>query len=466
MNKLLKLSFCALLALPVAANAQALKQAPAEQLATEQKRVLDIQEVTSPGGITAWLVEDHTLPIISLKFAFKGAGAVNDPEDKQGLTQLLSNTLDEGAGPYDSQTFQKMLSDNNISLGFSGGRDNFSGSLKTLTKYSDKAFELLKLALNEPRFDEEPVGRMRAANMTRIRSSLSDPDWKAARLLNDIAFAGHPYALNSGGTLSTLQTITSDDLRAVVKSRLGRDNLDIAVVGAITAEQLKTVIDEVFGILPQQADLPAIKGINVQNGGEIALYKQDIPQTIIEIMQEGIGREDPEYYTGIVMNFILGGSGFGSRLTEEIREKRGLTYGIGTYFYDLEYLEGLGVSTSTKNESVGEMLQLIKAEWERMRSEVVTDKELANAKSYLIGSLPLSLSSTDRISGVMLGLQLDDLPIDYLDHRAAKINAVSAEDVHALAQELLTPEQLTIIMVGNPQGVTPTKIIESLPNVE
>ncbi len=431
-----------------------------------QDRILDIKEVETQSGIKAWLVEDHSLPIIAVKFAFMNAGALHDPQDKQGLSRLVSNTLDEGAGSYDSQSFQKALTDNNISLSFGSSRDSFTGNVTTLSKYKTLAFTLLKLALNEPRFDEEPVERMRASNMTRVRSSLSSPDWKAARILNDVAFEGHPYAMNSGGTLTSLQNITIDDLKTFAKSRLGRDNLRIAVTGDITAEELKTVLDDIFGPLPATTNLPEAEDLTVRNGGEIVLYEQDIPQTIIEIMQPGIGREPPDYYTGMIMNFILGGSGFGSRITEEIREKRGLTYGIHSYFYDLQHLKALSISTSTKNESVGEMLELIKQELKKMKDTAVTEEELKNAKSYLIGSLPLSLSSTGNIAGILLSLQMDNLPSDYLDQRADRLNAVTAQDIKTFSENLLTPDALTVVMVGKPEGVTPTKTIETLPNVE
>ncbi len=429
-------------------------------------KLLDIQEVKSASGITAWLVEDHTLPVISLSFAFHGAGAALDPENKQGLSTMASNTFDEGAGDLDSQAFQKTLSDHSISLSFGASRDDFSGSLKTLKRHEDTAFNLLKLALTKPRFDADAVDRMRAANIARVRNAVGDPDWVAARLLNDSAFAGHPYARNSGGTLTTLNAITPDDLKNFAKTRLSRDKLVVSVAGDITPADLKKRLDEVFGTLPAKSDLPAIPALPVQNAGSITHFNMDIPQTIITGVQEGIDRKDPDFYAAAVMDFILGGSGFGSRLTEEVREKRGLTYGIYTSFTMMDRVKGYGVSTSTRNESAKDVLDLIDAEWKKMADTPVTDKEIADAKSYLIGSLPLSLSSTDSIAGVLLGLRLEDLPMGYLDERAAKINAVTAEDVQRVAQLLLVPGKMTYVTVGKPVGVIPTKTLETLPHVD
>ncbi len=428
-------------------------------------KVLDIQEVTSPGGIKAWLVEDHSIPVIALKFSFKGAGAALDPASKQGLSRIVSNTLDEGAGDLDSQSFQKELRDLSIGLHFGSGRDNFGGNLKTLTRNKDRAFELMHLALTKPRFDPEPVGRMIASNQSRIRSSLSDPDWMAVRLLNDMAFEGHPYALNSGGTLSTLQSITSIDLDNFVKFRLGKNNLIISAAGDITPEELATTLDTIFGELPQVALQPA-PNLETQNQGKTAVYERDIPQTVIEMIQPGIARTDPDFHTAQIMNYVLGGSGFGSRLMEEVREKRGLAYGIYSGFYLSDHFKGFSVSTATANANTKHVLDIIKAEWSKMLNKPVSQEEIDNAKSYLIGSLPLSLTSTDSIASILLSLQGDGLPIDYLEQRENGIKAASIEDVTRVTKRILDPEKFVTILVGKPEGVTASKTYETLPNVE
>ncbi|MCB9982508.1 MAG: insulinase family protein [Rhodospirillales bacterium] len=430
-----------------------------------QAKILDIQEVTSEGGITAWLIEDHSVPVIAMEFGWEGAGSARDPEDKQGLARMLSNTLDEGAGSLDSQAFQKALRDQVISLGFSASRDDFNGSLKTLTKNKDRAFELTALALTKPRFDGDAVDRMRQANQSRIRSSLSEPDWMAARLINDKAFAGHPYALNSGGTLSSLERIKPADLKELHQNTLGKNNLRVSVAGDIRADDLAKILDQVFGKLPDIL-LKDLADLDIQNAGKTFLYKRDIPQSVIEIVQPGIGRDDPRFHTAQVMNFILGTSGFGSRLTNEIREKRGLTYGIYSYFYDYEHTKGLAVSTSTGNENVGEMVGLIKDEFTKMVDAPISADELRDAKSYLIGSVPLSMTSTDKIAELMNSLQLDGLPPDYLDSREEAIEATSVEDVQALAKALLAPEKFVTVVVGSPEGLEDVTTVKSLPNVE
>jgi len=431
-----------------------------------QAAILDIQTVTSPKGIKAWLVEDKTIPVISLRFMFKGAGAVNDPDSKQGMSQVLSNMLDEGAGEYDSKAFQSQLNDKSISLSFMSSRDDFGGQLKTLTKYQDTAFKLLSLSMTAPRFDAEPLARMIESNLVRIRSNITDPEWMNARLTNDVLYRGHPYAMNSGGTLSSLPKITADDLREKYSSQFARDNLIVAVAGNISASECEVILDKIFGALPEKAKLAQVNHFIQGDAPSITVYKQDIPQTIISMAIEGIRHTDPDYYAAEIMDFTFGSSGFGSRLTEEVREKRGLTYGIYSSLSELRYATSLSIGTSTKNSTVKDVIDLTKDVMKQMRESPITDKELQDAKSYLIGSVPLSLTSSDRISGMMIGLMADDLPINYLDERAEKIQSIQIDDILAVSKRLLTPEKLKIILVGNPEISDTYDAVLSLPNIE
>lgn len=427
-------------------------------------KFLNIQEITTPSGISVWLVEDHTLPIINLQFSFRDSGTALDPAEKQGLVRMLSNTMDEGAGDMDAQTFQKMLADHAIDLHFSASRDGFGGELQMLSRHQEVGFNLLRAAINEPRFDDEAIARMRDANMARIKSSMTDPEWMAARLLNDRAFEGHPYARNSGGTLSSLPTITADDLRAF-RAHLTRDRLLVTIAGDITADAVKTHVDAIFSALPATTDIAAPEDMTVKNGGTLTLYEQDMPQTIIQIMMPAFGRKDSDYYALLVANYIFGGAGFGSRLMEVAREQRGLTYGIYSSVDTYRHTNVLTISTSAKNASAGEILDIIQAEMEKMVTQPVPDQELADAKSYLTGSLPLSLTSTGKISGIMMSLRTEDLPVTYLDQYTAHINEVTPADIQRVAARLLKPESMTTIMVGKPEHIAATKKVDVLPNV-
>lgn len=429
-------------------------------------KFLPIKEIKTPGGISVWVVEDKSLPVIALQFMFRDSGTANDPAELQGLARMLSNTMDEGAGDLDSQSFQKQLADHSITLFFNASRDAFGGNVKTLTRHQDKAFELLALAINEPRFDEEPVARMRDGNLSRIRSSLSNPEWMAARLMNDKAHEDHPYGKNSGGTISSIGRITPDNLRDFKKTYLTRDRLLIAAAGDINPATLGVAIDKAFGKLPATSGAAAIADTHVTNGGKVFVYEQAIPQTILQATLPAFDRKDKDYYALQMMNYIYGGAGFGSRLMDTAREKRGLTYGIYSSVQDYRHVDVMNISTSTKNESAKEMLAIIRDEMTRMQKEPVSAKELEDAKSFIIGSMPLALSSTDAIAEMVLGLRADDLPIDYLDRFADYMRAVTADDIQRVAGRVLKADTMTTVLVGKPVNIEQAEIVKELPNVQ
>lgn len=430
-----------------------------------QDKFLDIKEVTTPSGITAWLVEDHAVPVIAMKIGWRNAGAKTDPEGKEGRAQLASNTMDEGAGTLDSTAFQQALADHSITLTFDSGRDSYMANLKTLTRTKDKAFALLKLALTEPRFDTEAVDRMRDANMARVRRSLSDPGWMAARIMNDRAYEGHPYARNSGGSLTSLVAVTPEDLRAFQQNELTRERLVIGVAGDIDAETLALALEDIFGALPSAPE-EGVAQVPLSNQGQGYFYAQDIPQTVVSILMPGPVRDDPDYEIVGIMDYIFGGGGFGSRLMERAREKGGLTYGIYSGLVTYDEIPGIAVNTSTENGNVTEILSLITEEMTRMKEKDVSPETLQAAKDYLIGSMPLSLSSTDAIAGLLLALQVNDLGIDYLDRKPGIVEGVTQKDIRAQAQKWLDPEAMVTVLTGGgtaPEGYT---TIERLPGVE
>lgn len=308
--------------------------------------------------------------------------------------------------------------------------------------------------------------RMRQANITRVRSSIGNPDWINARLLNDIIFKGHPYALNSGGTLTTLKNITIDDLKSHKKNWLTKDKLIIGVAGDIREEELEKILDNVFSELPSKGNKNTLEKFDIQNTGKTFVYEKDIPQTIISAALPSFDKNDPDYDTLRLMNYIYGGGGFGSRLMEEAREKRGLTYGIYSGLIMQDYVSAISISTSTKNTSVSEIMNIIKSEMSTLKDKKISDQELKDAQSYLTGSMPLLLTSTDKVANILLSLQLDDRPIDYLDSFSDRVNKVTVAGIQKSAKRLLNPNKMVTIMVGKPENLKGVEKIESLPNVK
>jgi len=421
-----------------------------------QARAVEVQRVVSPGGIEAWLVEDHTNPIIALELAFRG-GAALDPEGKSGLANMVASTIDEGAGPLDSQAFQGQLDNLSISLRFEAGLDSFNGTLATLTENRDRAFELLRLALTEPRFDDEPVERIRSQITAGLSRESEDPEYIASRALRLMMFGDHPYARSTRGTEASVARVTVDDLRGFVGERFGRDRLYLGVVGDITAEELAKALDETFLALPEQAAPFTLAEAKVANSGETVVIAKPIPQSVVVLGQDGIRRDDPDYYAAYVVNYVLGGGGFSSRLVEEVREKRGLAYSVYSYLAAYDHGDMIAGGTATQNARVGESLDLIRQEWRRMAETGPSAEELEAAKRYLTGSFPLRFNSSDNIAGMLVGMQMEDLGIDYLERRNDYIEAVTLEQARRVAGRLYKPDALTVVVVGTPEGVTATR---------
>ena len=425
-------------------------------LAALPASAVEVVKVISPGGIEAWLVEEHGIPILSLKAVFKG-GAVLDPVGREGRAYMASGLLDEGAGRYDSQAFQARLEDLAIHLRFNAGLDSFSVGLKTLSEYSDEAFEMLRLAMVEPRFDAEPVERIRGQILVQIVRGAEDPDRIASRNWFDYAFPDHPYGRPVMGTPETLNRLTADDLRRLVTDQLTRDRLTIGVVGDITPERLAGLLDKTFGSLPERGIAIDIPYGTPQAKGRTIIIERDIPQSIVLFGHGGLKRDDEDFYAGYVMNYILGGSGFTARLTDEIRVKRGLAYGVYSYLSPMDYAALFMGRVATENGSVAESLDILRAEFARMRDDGVSEQELIDAKTYLTGSFPLRLDSNGKIARLLVGIQLENLGIDYIERRNDYIEAVTLEDISRVARRLLRPEDLQVVIVGKPENIQATE---------
>ena len=410
---------------------------------------MEIERVVSPGGIEAWLVEEPSIPVIVMEVAWKG-GTATDPAEKAGLANMVSGLLDEGAGDLSSAEFQERLDDVAAKMSFSAESDYFTGSLTTIADRRDEAFELFSLAITEPRFDEDAVERIRAQIGAIVSRNRDSPDWIAADAWYKAALGDHPYALPDDGTPESIARIERADLAGFAGRVFTRDNLKLAVVGPISAPELGTLLDRTFGALPEKADIPAIPDIEIAPDGQVMVVVRDFPQSVVIFGLQGLARDDPDFIPAFVMNYMLGGGSFSSRLMEEVREKRGLAYSIGTYLNPLDHAAMLFGQVGTKNERVGETLAIVRKEMKRMAGEGVTAEELEDAKTYLTGSYPLRFTSNSSIANQLLGIQLEDLGIDYVDRRNALIEAVTEEDIARVAKRLLRPDNMLVAIVGKP----------------
>lgn len=413
---------------------------------------MDIQRVHSPSGVEAWLIEDHTNPIVAMKFYFRGGSAL-DPGEKQGLARMAAGLLDEGAGDLDRGAFQGRLDALSITLRFSAERDSFGGEIRTLSETRETAFDLMRLALTAPRFDSEPVERIRGQILADLRQKSERPGDIADNALYRTLFPDHSYGWPDDGTEAGVKAVTVADLRGFARRRLGRDNLLIGVVGDVRADELATLLERTFASLPAHASPWELKEVQPGAAGGLEVIGKAIPQSAITFAQKGLKRDDPDYYAAYVLNHILGGGGFTSRIYDEVREKRGLAYSVHTTLLPFAHAGLLTGAAGTANVGVSETLKVVREEWRRMAESGVTPEELADAKLYLTGSFPLRFSSSTRIAAILAATQFERLGIDYLDRRNALIEAVTLEQVNDVARRLLDPEALTFVVVGKPEGV-------------
>ena len=404
---------------------------------------IEIQEVVSPKGIKAWLVEDSSVPLISMRFSFKG-GTSQDPGGKEGLANLMTGLFDEGAGDLDSDSFQERIDNLGAEMSFSASPDSVSGNIRMLAENRDAVNGLLALAVNKPRFDQDAIDRIRQQVVASLEASQRNPSTIASRKFSEVLYGNHPYGRPDEGTVKSLQSISREDLVNFHRKNFARDRLTIGVVGSINAKDLGEMLDKVFGDLPANAELVPVPDAKLALGTTTSL-SFDMPQTSISFVYPAVPRKDPEFFASYLMNHILGG-GFTSRLYAEVREKRGLAYSVSSSMALRDHVSALTISTATRPEKAQESLKIIREQVAAMANDGPTEAELAAAKSYLKGSYAVNnLDSSVSIADTLVGLQEAGLDRDYIDKRAELIDAVTLDQVKAIAKKLLEAEPAILI---------------------
>jgi zinc protease len=414
---------------------------------------LNIERVVSPGGMEFWFVRDTNVPLVSINFSFRG-GTVQDPEDKGGLAETTISTLDEGAGDLDANAFHERLERNAIELQFRATREHISGTLRTLKVNQDEAFHLLRLALNEPRFEASAVERMRSQMLSQLRSQSTNPNSIASKRWWAAAFPGHPYGRPTNGTLESVARLTSNDMRDYVRRVFARDTLKIAVVGDIDSATAGRLLDGTFGGLPAKSQLFSIPDATIQGLGTRTVVELNVPQTVVTFGGAGVPRKDPDFMAAYIVNHIYGGGAFTSRLHREVRETRGLAYGVTTSLSWFEHAAVLLGGTATRADAAAQTIEVIEGVSRGMVADGPTDEEIDKAKTYLKGAFALNLDTSTKIAAQLVQMQVDNLGIDYIERRSAMIDAVTPADTRRVTQRLLGGG-LLFTVVGRPKGIAP-----------
>lgn len=402
-------------------------------------------------GLSAWLVEDHSVPVVSLSWSWAG-GAARDPAGREGTAAMAAAMLTEGAGELRALPFADALRDAAIGLNFSAGRDVFEGGFRCLTDALPEAVRLARLAMTVPRFDADAVQRVRARAIAGARQSLETPRGQAGRAFWAAAFPSHPAGRPATGTAESLAAVTAEGMRAVLGAQMRRDGLLVAASGAITPADLAALLPALFGGLAGGApDAPAPLPRFTSFGREVVPVAS--PQSQVVLGQPGIAPQDPDWEAAQVVLRVLGGGGFSSRLMEAVRVRRGLTYGIGV---GLETMFGGGIVTcafATENAKVAEALAVTRGVWADMAKDGPSEAEVGEAVAYLTGSLPLQFTDSRRIAGTLLAMRRNDRPLDWLDGRNARLRAITRERAASVAARILLPGALAVTVAGQPEGM-------------
>jgi len=415
---------------------------------------MTIEKIVSPSGIEAWLVREKAVPLVTLNYAFHGGTTQDDP-DKAGTANLTADMLDEGAGDLDGQAFHERLENHAIEMTFQVGRDYLHGSLRSLNEHREEAFNLLHLALTNPHFSADALERVRGQEMASLQRDTTNPNDLASRRWWQTAFPGHPYGRETKGTLESVPRITADDMRDYVRRVFARNELKISIVGDVDAKAAGELIDRAFATLPAKNDLRPVANASPSGLGRRIVINVDVPQAVVTFGGQGIARHDPDFMAAYIVNHILGGGSFSSRLYREVREKRGLAYGVSDSLVWFRRAAVVLGGTATRADRTADALAVIEQEIKRMADGGPTPDELAGAKSFLKGSYALTLDTSAKIAAQLTQIQIDDLGIDYVQRRGALIDAVTIEDAKRVARRLYGGG-LLVTVAGRPKGLTST----------
>ena len=402
----------------------------------------DVKEIVSRSGIKAYYFEDKTNPIIALSFRFKNSGSAFDEKGEYGISQMAAALLTEGAGSYSSRRFKDILDEKAISISFDAGVDDFSGAMLTLKQNQKTAARLLKLALTEPRFDDDQIRAVREQLLTLLKQQKEFPDSALSLAWGKEIYGSHPYGRNPVGDDDDIRNIGSEELSAFVKNQLVRKNLIVGIAGDLSEDDAKKLIDQIFGALPESGTQSFVDNAAINWTAREFNLNRPMAQSIATFTAPGVKRSDADFYPIYIANEIFVGQGLTSRLSKALREDRGLTYGVYAYLSIQDKAQLIKGGFSSTADNFDEAKALLIGEWVKMGKEGVSEEELEQAKSYLISSYNLRFASLPNIAETLVAMQEENLGSDFLIKRNQYIQDVTLEQVNNAARKYFDANRL------------------------
>jgi len=403
----------------------------------------------TPNGMTVLVLEQHFLPIVEVHALMK-TGSAQDPPDKAGLANLVASLLDEGTTTRSSKQLAEQIDFVGGALEAKAGEDFTTASARVLKKDVDLGFTLLADILQRPAFLKPEFERIRSQILGEMASDNDDPGHVAMKAFNQLVFHGHPYRWPLNGTEESLGKITHADVLNFYAKEYTPGQVILTVVGDVTIEQVTGLVQTHFGAW-KKASSPTrnIKNASPVEKKTVQLIEKDLTQSNVILGHGGISRTNPDFYAVTVMNYVLGAGGFSSRLMDSIRDKQGLVYGIMSHF-DARLMPGsFWINFKTRTEATNQAIQSVLAEIKSIREAPVSDPELSEAKSFLMGSFPLRLDSTAKLAQVLAQVEFYGLGFEYFSQYPKWIERVTKEDVQRVAKQYLNPQRYALVVVGN-----------------
>lgn len=402
----------------------------------------------APNGLTVLVVEQHALPIVQLQALVK-TGSVQDPPEKAGLANLVASLLDEGTATRNATQLAEQIEFVGGALEAKAAHDFTTASARVLAKDVELGFELLADIVIRPSFPEPELQRVRKLILGEIIAQQDDPGVVAGKAFSRLVFDGHPYRWPVNGTEDTLPSISRADVQAFHAREYLPNQTIVAVVGDVTVEQARSLIDKYFGAWPK-GPAPARAAVSPAaiDKPVVELIDKELTQTTLVLGHVGISRTNPDFYAVTVMNYILGAGGFSSRLMDSIRDRQGLAYGVMSQFEPRAVAGPFLVSLQTRNATANQALTGVLKELNGMKAAPVSAKELAEAKAYLVGSFPMRFDTTHKLAEVLCQVEFFGLGLDYFTRYPSWIAKVTADDVLRVAKQYLHPDRYALVAVG------------------
>jgi len=418
-------------------------------LSVSASHALEIKRAKLDNGAVLLVSQQHQLPMVSIAIAFD-AGSRRDPAGKQGLAELTAASLEQGTKQLSAAEFNQKIDFMGGSISIGADRDYVYASMTSLKKYENDTLHLLAQSLESPGLRDSDILRKRGDQVAAIKASEEEPGYTAMVAFAKLLFGNGPYGHPTEGFADTVGQLTPDDVRNFYHRYYRTGSAVLAVAGDVDLDTIKPRIEQELaglrGTVPAQAE-PAAP--SVAPGIHANLVNRNVAQANLILGSGGISRTNPDYYKVQVMNYILGGGGFASRLMRVVRSKAGLVYSIDSAFSAGKFPGAFAVVLQTKNQSAQEALKLIVAQLGEIQNQPVSDHELASARKYLIGSFPLRLDRQSQIVGFMLQVELFGLGLDYAERYPKLISEVTKIDIQETAQKYLHPDALDLVAVAN-----------------